>query len=570
MDTQHSRASLPPPTQQAQTSEPGVRQYTLETAPAGWSSTQSQQIRSQLYFNAESYHALLTDLPCVVYRCTNDEKGITEFISDGCEQLTGYAAAEFLYNHKRSLASLIAPADRERVDKQIAHAIAQGSPYSVDYRILHADGQERWVTERGQGVVTDDGTCDWRVGALFDISEQKAAEAALTRVNQDLQENARLIGEFLANISHEIRTPLSVILTIAESLQEGIYGPANNRQVKALERLRRGGRHLLSLVNDILDVAKIEVGKLTLHIERLSVATLCNHSLQMVQDIAQAKAITLSYVNHAVAPVLWADEQRLHQILINLLTNAVKFTPEGGQVGIEVDTNPVQEIIHFTVWDTGIGITREETKKLFYPFVQLDTTLARSQEGTGLGLALVYHLVRLHGGGIVLETQVGKGSRFTVSLPWRAEAAAGAVSPLIGTSHTVGERDNGRQGGQAPSRILVVQDETNESHQLITYLQAHQIHSLVTASKQEAVTLAGIQQPDLIVLDIAMPNFTHVEIVRQLRMAVTAPDIPILVMTTLAVPGHQELWQQAGITVCLHKPVSLPHFLATLRPYLNR
>lgn len=567
MKTQNAPVPTHTPLPQEHAIQPDVRQYTAETSSTQWNGGQLLKLVTEAH-EEEHYRDLLKHLPCVVCRCLNDEHWTAEFVSEGCEQLTGYPSADFIHNQTRSLASIVAPADHTRVRQQLNHAISQYQPYRIEYRIIHADGTERWVLEHGRVMEEENSHYSWRDCVLFDISEQKQAEEALAQSNQELKENVRLIGEFLANVSHEIRTPLSVILTIAESLQEGIYGPASVRQVEAIGRMRRSGRHLLGLVNDILDVAKVEVGKLTLHVGRLAVDTISAYCLQMVQDTARAKGITLCYDKPDSATFLWADEQRLRQILLNLLTNAIKFTPEGGQVGIEVKVNGAEEVIHFTVWDTGIGIASGDTQKLFRPFVQLDTKLSRQYEGTGLGLALVYHLVRLHNGGVLLETDVGKGSRFTVSFPWQAAREA-TTTPLVAPSPVPAAASrSGRSAPHLAPYILLIQEDTTETYRLLSYLQAHHFRVLVAETAHAAITLACEQQPDLIILDVAIPDSSIIESIHRLRTVVSLPDTPIIVMSTLTVPSHQALWQQARISTHLHKPVSLNRLLTIAQSLL--
>lgn len=500
-----------------------------------------------------AYQPLLANLPCAVYRCTSDDPWLAEFVSDGCEQITGYPALHFSNEPKRSLATLVAPQDWERVRQQIQTAIAQSQPYMIEYRICHADGSERWVADHGGFFLTENSGGPRREGLLINLTAQKQNEAILAKINQELQESSRLTGAFLANVSHEIRTPLSVILTIAESLQEGIYGAPTTRQVEALGRLRRSGRHLLGLVNDILDMAKMEVGKLTLYPERIALAAVCNHSLQMVQELAQNKQITLHYENQSNAEWLWADEQRLRQILVNLLANGIKFTPEGGTVGLTVTADQADGVIQLSVWDTGIGIAKEETAKVFQPFVQLDTKLSRQYEGTGLGLTLVYYLTRLHGGGISLETNEGQGSRFTVALPWYEDGNSTTVSP----PRTLAPSTN-----QPKPRLLVLASAESEKQKFSSALNAYAIDVTATDSLHQALRLTSEHQPDLILIETPLPDYTLVEIVHQLRTTGGAFHTPIAVVTTVQAPGYQMLWQQIGIIACLSSPVNFRRLAA--------
>jgi len=246
--------------------------------------------------------------------------------------------------------------------------------------------------------------------------EERTAD--LSTANAELARAARLKDEFLASMSHELRTPLNAVLGMAEALCEETYGPLDERQRRALQMIEESGRHLLDLINDILDLAKIGAGKLELDIAPVAVTSICQASLRLVKQSAQKKQIALESSIDPALTTIPADARRLKQMLANLLANAIKFTPAGGRVGLEVRGDAAHNAVDFTVWDTGIGIAPEQQERLFEPFVQLDSRLARQYEGTGLGLALVYRMAEMHGGGVALSSTLGVGSRFTLSLPW--------------------------------------------------------------------------------------------------------------------------------------------------------
>jgi PAS domain S-box-containing protein len=257
------------------------------------------------------------------------------------------------------------------------------------------------------------------------VLEQRVAERTqeLSLANLDLARAVRLRDEFLANMSHELHTPLNGILGLSEALQEGVYGPLTPQQMHSLQTIHSSGQRLFALVSNVLDYAKIGAGKLDVQMGPVSVKGVCQTSLRSVEQAAQAKRITLTSQLDEQVESLQADHWRLKQILVNLLANAVKFTPEGGAVGLEVTASHSPEggrEARFTVWDTGIGITPEDIGRLFQPFTQLDTGLARRYEGAGLGLALVARLVELHGGRVWVESELGHGSRFIVAIPWQA------------------------------------------------------------------------------------------------------------------------------------------------------
>jgi signal transduction histidine kinase len=242
---------------------------------------------------------------------------------------------------------------------------------------------------------------------------QRVAErtADLSAANAELSRASRLKDEFLASMSHELRTPLNAVLGMSEALLEEAWGALNKHQKRSLRIIEESGRHLLDLINDILDVSKIEAGKLTLNKSAVSVLSVCQASVRFVKQDALKKRIHVqSHIDDRVTS-LWADERRLKQILVNLLTNAVKFTAKDGEIGLEVRGDTVRGVVDFVVWDTGIGISEEDMARLFRPFVQLDSRLNRQFNGTGLGLSLVYRMTELHGGSVTLASEVGQGSQ---------------------------------------------------------------------------------------------------------------------------------------------------------------
>jgi signal transduction histidine kinase/CheY-like chemotaxis protein len=252
--------------------------------------------------------------------------------------------------------------------------------------------------------------------------EERTVELSLANI--ELTKAGKLKDAFLASMSHELRTPLNAILNITETLREHGYGPIAENQSKALRTIEESGEHLLALINDILDLSKIGAGKLELLMDEVEVNLVSAASLQIIQEAARKKNLVVSSTIDPQVKIVWADARRLRQILVNLLSNAVKFTPNGGSIGLAVTGDCDKKKVSFTVWDSGIGIPAENFKTLFKPFTQLDNRLARNYEGTGLGLALVYSLVELHGGGIYLESEVDRGSSFTIILNWEEENAA--------------------------------------------------------------------------------------------------------------------------------------------------
>ncbi|MCX6045918.1 MAG: response regulator, partial [Chloroflexi bacterium] len=351
--------------------------------------------------------------------------------------------------------------------------------------------------------------------------EERTAD--LSEANAQLARAARLKDEFLASMSHELRTPLNTILGMSEALQEYVYGPLTRKQEKALRSIEESGRHLLALINDILDVSKLEAGQLALELQPVSVETVCQASLGLIKHISLKKQITVTSHIDPMIKVIDADERRLKQMIVNLLSNAVKFTPENGNVSLEVSGDEQEEVVHFTVSDNGIGIRPEDIKRLFQPFVQLDSSIARHHEGTGLGLALVYRMTEMHGGSITVESEMGVGSRFTISLPW----ITSAESTLIKQKGSV-------QGTLANlHRALIISNSTIEAERTAQYLRELAIEAIIYTQSHDIVRYTQAAQPDVILLDMFMSERSGWDILSELRAKPQTRLIPVILISLM-------------------------------------
>lgn len=392
--------------------------------------------------------------------------------------------------------------------------------------------------------------------------EQRVAErtADLSRTNAELGKVVRAKDEFLANMSHELRTPLNGILILTEVLLEQIRGPLNERQTKSLETIQTSGRHLLSLINDILDLSKIEAGKLDLQIETIPVKPICETGLQFVKELAHQKRIQLSFHANNIDAQMPVDQRRLKQILINLLNNAVKFTPEGGQVSLYMNADEDQNVIRFIVEDNGIGINVADMDRLFKPFTQLDSSLTRVHEGTGLGLALVSRLVELHGGSVQVESAgiPGQGSRFTVSLPWqrlhesREEPDEASLRQTL--RRLMPEEDEA-------VRALLIEDSPTAADQIERYLKELGIVEVIYSSGMGAQATTLATKPHLIILDILMPDQSGWDVLAQLRADSRTQAIPVIIISVVDEPARG---LAAGAVQYLVKPITRQQLRAAL------
>lgn len=394
----------------------------------------------------------------------------------------------------------------------------------------------------------------------------------LQRSNYELERLAKMKDEFLASMSHELRTPLNAILGIAEGLQELYYGPLNEKQKRSVQIIGESGRYLLTLINDILDVAKIESGNLSLEIELIPVRSICESSLQFIRQTALKKEISLTLnIDESVSDV-HADNRRLKQILINLLSNAVKFTHEGGAVGLDVFIDEGKEFIHFEVWDTGIGIKEQDMPRLFQPFVQVDSSLGRRHAGTGLGLALVKRMAELHGGTVSVESVVDQGSRFTVSLPMSHSGQNLKMrhdSDYLVTSQLGSITSMLAEIPEKPLVLIVDDDKVNTSL-FDDLLSLRGFRVVVAHGGHEALKILRSEFPDIILMDIQMPDMNGFETVQYIRKQQRFTDIPIIALTAMAMDGDRERCLAAGADDYLSKPVPMAKLIKMLQLYLSK
>ena len=404
--------------------------------------------------------------------------------------------------------------------------------------------------------------------------ERRVAErtAELNRTNIELESANRAKDEFLASMSHELRTPLNSILGLSESLLEQRRGVLNEHQEKSLQTIEASGRHLLELITDILDLSKIQAGKFEFRPQVVLVDDLCRSSLAFINNQAVKKSIKVTYESETSITSISADPRRLKQILINLLSNAVKFTHDNGQVILQVQANPEVDRIQFSVIDTGIGIAPDDMRRLFQPFVQLDSTLNRQFDGTGLGLTLVQKLIDLHGGSVEVESEVGKGSRFTVYLPLEpgtpgaSEGVELQVEPL---DPRLPEQDRASKDSKTSKTVLIAEDNAANILTVGDYLESHGYEIVIAHDGVEAIEKAETTNPDVILMDVQMPVMDGLEAMTRLRMNPRFTSTPIIALTALAMPGDRERCIKAGATEYMSKPVGLRILADTITKLLD-
>ena len=394
---------------------------------------------------------------------------------------------------------------------------------------------------------------------LHDASVEAEVERRVVARTMEIARALRLKDEYLANMTHELRTPLTSILSMAQALQMNLFSDLTDDQRTAVEIILESGQHLLAVINNMLDLAKIEAGKMELHVELLDLADCCEMVMRMITHTATRKDLRVTLRVDEPAQPIYADPVRLTQMLVNLLSNAVEYTPSNGEIGLDVTADPEARVISFVVWDTGVGIPAEKLPLLFQPFTQLDARPPHEWTGTGLGLSLVRRIAELHGGCVRVTSAVGEGTRFTILLPWvQTEAEA---EPLVAGP----EADLPDQA----ATILVVDDNALSSTQLRAQLAALGYRVAAARNGAEGLERALALHPALILLDMRLPGFDSFQVTHGLRQHPVTASIPIIALTALVMPGDRERCLEAGMADYLIKPVATAALRETLERYLG-
>lgn len=512
-----------------------------------------------------------------------DDVLISRYLKGGCQAIDDVAAADLEPCYRELLLGL-------KIQSNLVVPLICGSRLWGLLCLHHSRRPRHWSEEDIQVVnhVASQLSIAIQQADLFmkledELQEKKLAEERLITVNEELASindqlarSTRLKDEFLANMSHELRTPLNGILGMAESLQDNIYGEVSTIQRKALEEIDRSGNHLLELINDILDITKIEAGKLEVHLHPASITLLCHSCVATIQRMAQAKSILLSSEIESDLPLVLLDERLLRQVLINLLSNAVKFTPEAGTVRLEAslvrspEAASDQATLELCVIDSGIGIDPEDQDKIFQPFVQIESGLNRQFTGSGLGLSIVKRILLAHGGDIGVQSSLGQGTHFRVQLPVMLVAETATDGSDVGTGQGDSAEPDSHARMDRPS-ILLAEDSRVNRMIYSRYLTAkgYQVHEVVNG--QEAIDFLQDRVPSLLILDMSMPMVDGFAVLGMIRSS-DRPELaatPIIVLTALAMKGDREKCLAAGASEYLAKPVKLQELEQTIRSILE-
>ncbi|MDR4507079.1 MAG: response regulator [Candidatus Brocadiaceae bacterium] len=399
-----------------------------------------------------------------------------------------------------------------------------------------------------------------KLQASYALLEQRIAEktAHLQNANLALERANTLKSEFLANMSHELRTPLNAIIGFAEVLKDKICGDLNEEQTDFVKDIHSSGQHLLQMINDILDLSKIEAGKMTLQYEVFPIPDAVEEVYHILQGLAAKKHLQLRAEIEPEMINIEADRVKFKQVLYNLLSNSIKFTPEKGSIITKACV--INDSLQVSVSDTGIGMKPEEQEKVFKAFWQADGSFSRQYQGTGLGLALTKRIVEMHGGDISFESEYGKGSTFYFTLPLKA-----ALTISMPEEEETRRYQPAQKAKKDGKTILVVEDNRMAADLLTVYLTNAGYNVIVAADGLEAIKKAKELKPFLITLDIMLPKKDGWEVLSELKHYRGTENIPVIIVSIV---DNKELGYSLGVTEYLMKPVEREKLISTVNSVL--
>ncbi|MEO6226666.1 MAG: PAS domain S-box protein [Thermomonas sp.] len=467
--------------------------------------------------------------------------------------------------------------DPARADEAIRRVLAEKRIRDYELTVRALDGKE-WVVSYNAATFYDrDQNLQGVFAAARDVTERKLFERTLQEKNIELEHASRMKSEFLSTMSHELRTPLNAINGFSEALRDGLMGPLTETQHEYIGDIFSSGQHLLSLINDILDLSKVEAGMMSLELESADFPSLLSNSMSIVREKAAAQSIQLVLEAGSDLESLQLDTRKTKQIVYNLLSNAVKFGARGGRVtlhsrrvprrsvgkfdepwpsrGFELADNEFAEFLEISVSDGGIGISLANMAKLFQPFTQIDSSLARKFEGSGLGLALVKQMAELHGGSVAVASLEGVGTRFAVWLPIRNAALPVLKDIYAPRQARVASAPNGRRVA------MVVEDDEHAAVLATMLLEAEGFQVVVADSAEEALVLLAHHTLDLITLDLQLPGMTGVELLQRLSDDSRVANVPVVIISGQA---DGKIGSCAGAAAVLQKPISRLQLHASL------
>jgi PAS domain S-box-containing protein len=511
--------------------------------------TASVMAREALQLSETRFRMLADSAPALIWQ-THADGGPAWFNQRWLE----YTGSERIEDVQPGWAQRIHADDRERCRSLYIDSVARRMPFSAEYRLQGADGSTRWIADRGVPQFGVGGRFEGFIGYGWDVTERKAAEDELIAARDEAERASRAKSEFLSRMSHELRTPLNAVLGFGQLLQSDAEHPLNSVQQARVQELIRGGRHLLSLINEVLDLSRIEAGSLPMQLDVIDLGSAIDDTAQLVGALAAEREIRLEVRRGAGSALVLADPVRLRQVLINLLGNAIKYNRHGGRVGIgwvaEADT------LRIEVEDDGPGLDAAQQTRLFQAFERLGSH-SSGVEGVGIGLALSKWLVELMKGEIGVRSVPGAGSTFWVRLLRGGDAGPTTAPPV--------EPPADMLRVIRPRSVLYIED--NEVNQILMQgmlAQRPGLQLLLASLPESGLAIARETRPALVLLDIQLPGIDGFEVQRRLRSDPATCSIPVVAVSANAMPGDLAEAEAAGFADYVTKPLDLQRLLAVV------
>jgi PAS domain S-box-containing protein len=487
------------------------------------------------------------------------------------QELAKVGAEDTFYETPKTYQDLIAdiwagidPRDRPAAMAAWERHEREGEPFQPEYRVTRGDGQEIWAAGTAKLITNDQGQPIRLVGALRNITARKAAERALVQAKEDAEAANRAKSAFLATMSHEIRTPLNGVLGMAQAM--AVDADLNDIQRERLDVIRQSGESLLAILNDVLDLSKIEAGKLALETAQFEVGALAKTVHATFRAIAETKGLTFELsVDDAAQGVYEGDQVRVRQILWNLVSNALKFTEKGG---VKVRIGRERHGLSLTVFDSGIGMTAGQLTGLFRKFEQADASTTRKFGGTGLGLAICRELAELMGGSITATSAPGMGSTFTVSLPLKKVARAAPKPKRVSKPKTPPA-----EPAERTIRVLAAEDNAMNQLVLKTLLAQVGVEPVLVFDGRQAVEAWEREHWDVILMDVQMPIMdgpTATALIRTRERSEGRARTPIVALTANAMSHQIAEYLQSGMDSFVAKPIEAERLYEALRAALEQ
>jgi len=476
-------------------------------------------------------------------------------------RICGYSSVEAL-KQKSAWDFVANPADNARIAELFQK---QDEFQGLELELLRADGSHVPVLYNGRILRDDEGRPAVLEATFFDMSAQKETEAELEQARANAEDASRAKSVFLANMSHELRTPMNAIIGYSEILQEDAEDEGNEDAARDLGKIHAAGTHLLRLINDVLDLSKVEAGKMELYLESFQVSAMVEQVVNTIDALVKKNDNHLKVEVDPSLGEMQADLTKVRQALFNLLSNAAKFTHEG-EIALVVrgEREQGEDWVQMAVTDSGIGIPPEKLHHVFEEFSQADESTTRDYGGTGLGLPISRRFCQMMGGDITLASTPGEGSTFTIRLPMQVEPLPVEPDSVEADSETPTAAMAMRPEASSGTTVLVVDDDRDTRDLLARTLQGTEVRVVTAADGPEALQLARQLRPAAITLDVMMPGMDGWEVLRQLKGDAATRDIPVFMVT---MTDNRELGYALGATEFLTKPVQRRQLVELLERY---